>query len=198
MSTDAYQPPEAELEPAKNEGSVGQPYYAVSTKKLLVMYFVTGGIYLVYWFYENWRRQKIVENNSSIPVLRAIFSVFFTHALFNYAELDAKKHQPDYHWASNSWATAFVIVVIVNYFFGRLVDKVFFESMSFAVVPLLLMPVTAYIIYQAQRTINIACNDVDGVSNGNFTVYNILWMIMLGLLSWSSLLAVIFLPLYGT
>jgi hypothetical protein len=58
------------------------PFFAVSVMKLLVMSICTAGFYQLYWFYKNWDRIKADERLDIMPLMRAIFSVFFCYQLF--------------------------------------------------------------------------------------------------------------------
>ncbi len=72
-------PPEAQ--PASP--ATTPPYFPISTGKLAVMSIVTFGLYEIYWFYQNWSRERARTKEDLWPVPRAIFGVLFAYSLFN-------------------------------------------------------------------------------------------------------------------
>jgi hypothetical protein len=58
------------------------PYFAVSTRKLVVMSLCTLSFYEIYWFYKNWCLVRIRERSNIFPAMRAIFAYFFCYSLF--------------------------------------------------------------------------------------------------------------------
>ena len=78
-----YAAPAAPLEVAAPIGHAAEaPFFAVGGLKLAVMSLVTMGFYEVYWMYKHWRAIRDREGISIMPVLRAIFAIFFIHSLF--------------------------------------------------------------------------------------------------------------------
>ncbi|MBS0377271.1 MAG: hypothetical protein JSS29_02205 [Proteobacteria bacterium] len=53
------------------------PFFAVSTRKFVILSFATLGLYQFYWFYENWRCIRDREEPDILPFWRAFFSYFF-------------------------------------------------------------------------------------------------------------------------
>lgn len=79
-----YAAPAAPLEvaPAATGHADEAPFFAVGTFKLAVMALITFGFYELYWMYRHWRTIRDREGISVMPVMRAIFAIFFTHSLF--------------------------------------------------------------------------------------------------------------------
>lgn len=82
----------AALPDAKPE--VRRYFFDVSPLKLIVLSVVTFGFYEIYWFYRNW--QVIKERGEDVrPLARAIFSIFFVHALFKRIRETARSTSTD-------------------------------------------------------------------------------------------------------
>lgn len=180
MNTDIYRAPEAELQ-AESE-SVQQEFYVVSTTKFLVLFLATFGIYGIYWFYRQWREYKRASGEDLMPVMRAIFSIFFTHALFYTIQSRLQEAEKKFSWSPALLATIYVIVAIV----GSVADRFSAASEEISAVDfvgLVTIPVTAWILYTAQRAANTACGDPKGEANANFTALNFLWIVP-GVLFW--------------
>jgi hypothetical protein len=78
-----YAPPSARVEDVRlNTGSEDAPFFAVSTRKLVLMSICTLGFYQIYWFYKQWRCVQERNEPNIMPAMRAIFAVFFGYALF--------------------------------------------------------------------------------------------------------------------
>jgi len=105
-----------------------QPVWA-----FILLSFFTFGLYTIYWFYINWRFFRDVYNWDIYPVWRAIFTIFFTHALLEQInDLAIEKGHPGI--SSNYYATGYVVVAISQRFLDRVVPT------PLALLPLLLMP----------------------------------------------------------
>ena len=67
-----------------------QPAAAIATRalfappalKLVLMTFGTLGLYLVYWFYRNWKTIREVEGSEAWPFWRAVFSPIWSYGCF--------------------------------------------------------------------------------------------------------------------
>ncbi len=58
------------------------PFFAVTTEKLAVMSVATMGLYLMYWFYRNWRLIEARERSPMMAILRSLFAIFFVYTCF--------------------------------------------------------------------------------------------------------------------
>jgi hypothetical protein len=56
-------------------------YYPCSAVKLLLMSVFTFEIYLVYWFYQQWKREQDRTREIFTPLARALFAVVFVYSL---------------------------------------------------------------------------------------------------------------------
>lgn len=164
-----YAPPASGLqEPVPDAGNL--EFYVVSKLKFSLLYFLTFGIYSLYWHYKNWTQYRRKHNESCFPVMRAIFSIFFTHTLFSEIRYRLKVNHPQVSWSSGIWATMVVIVVIAE----RVSEKLPSELLS-AILPLACYIAHGLLLLKVQAMINLACDDVDGVSNSRFSLLNYLW-----------------------
>jgi hypothetical protein len=171
MSDNIYAAPESSLH-VENELPL-QEFYVVSKYKFYILFCSTMGFYGVYWNYTNWKMYKIANNEDLWPIARAIFSLFFTHALYAIIDMRATERHKAYKWYPNLWATLVVISLILDNIFSRIE---FTESLIY-VFALGNIFVRSFFVYQAQAAINIACNDPRGLSNKNLTWINSVWII---------------------
>lgn len=162
----------------------GPTFYVVSRKKLAILFIATAGLYGIYWFYKNWRNYKFHPSGdrSIWPVPRAIFSIFFTHALFR--EIKANGHDKPVlaEWNNESHATKLVLTMIVS----SVLDRLSYRSIGspytdFASLVILAPWLTQ--LLSAQHMINAGCGDPDGASNSRLTNANYVW-IVLGVIFW--------------
>ncbi|TFW36214.1 hypothetical protein [Massilia horti] len=172
-------------------------FYVVSKRKFAILFLATMSLYLVYWFYKNWDRYKdkwphASKFGSTIwPVPRAIFSIFFVHALFRKIKAHGQDNPAVGKWSNNVHATLIVLLMIVSTVFDPSTSRVlgspftaigppYGEVLSLALlVPLLFQ------FLKAQEMINISCGDPGGVSNSSFSKANYAWVVI-GVLFWIS------------
>lgn len=196
MNTSIYAAPKADLTMPAEES--GEGFYVVSRRKFLVMFLMTLGIYKVYWFYKNWSMYKAMERaeggaDSDIwPVPRAIFCLFFVHALFRQAFAYASAKQREVSDGFPALATIIVILMLVE----NVADRLSWKSIGrpwtdYAGVILLI--VSAWFFNMARQFINDASGDSAGKSNDRITWANWIW-IAVGATCWIGFL----LELYET
>ncbi len=180
---DVYRTPESDLTLPRDKTA---KFYLVSEFKLMLLYFATLGFYGIYWFYRHWKQFKGATEQSLWPVPRAIFSIFFAHALFRRID-DAVDPGLDVEWRPQTLATLYVIFAIIGNLSDRLPQiGLDFEWVLVASLAALLM--IAYVLYRAQAVANLACGDAHGRSNARITLTNVIW-ILLGLLFWLAVIA---------
>ena len=171
-------------------------YFPVSEGKLITLYIMSFGLYGVYWFYMNWKLQQPKMDKKIFPVMRAIFSIFFTHSLFKRIDRSAEHLEKKHKFNANLMATLFVAAVVV----GNLLDRVsvntgILETLSdntMIISSLVIFLLSAYPLTAVQATVNRINNDLLGYLNHKYSVWNylliatgsILWlMVILGLLA---------------
>jgi hypothetical protein len=190
MADNPYQTPQGELinptNPAETAG-----FYIVSKKKMILLFVLTLGIYQVYWFYRNWRLYKQSTGEKIWPLPRAIFAIFFVHALFRAAN-DQRDRGPAKlpAWNHSQQATIIVLLLIISQVLDRLSNNSIGSPITDCMALLLLVPLVACFA-SAQQKINEACGDPLGESNSRFTAANYIWM-LIGVLLWTLVGAGIF------
>jgi hypothetical protein len=179
MTENVYAPPKANLAPVSE--SEATRFYVVSPRKFLILYFVTVGMYQFYWFYKNWALYKQSTGESIWPVPRAIFGVFFVHALFRNVEVHNEEHS-EATWDSRSNALTVVVLLLASNMLDRLSNKSIGEPYTGWLSLLILIPLGLSVL-NAQGKINERCGDPSGKSNNNLTAANIAWCVA-GALLW--------------
>ena len=103
MSDLIYAPPEAAVEVQAAEEA---EFYVVSPKKFFLLSFMTLNLYIVYWFYRNWKVIKLRTGESMWPPMRGLFYIFFTHSLFTDVDEMLKDKHKQFDWRPMPIATA--------------------------------------------------------------------------------------------
>ncbi|HSX84085.1 MAG TPA: hypothetical protein VLE50_01705 [Cellvibrio sp.] len=181
MENEIYKTPEADLE-ATLIDETDDHFYVVSPQKFLVLFFMTVGVYRIYWFYRHWAQHKKHIDSSIWPIPRAIFSIFFTHSLFDLIDFRLKDKNIPFNWTPGLLATCYVILLLVETVVERLSSKDIGSPMT-DIASILLLPVLVWPLYRAQLAANAACSDPQGAGNSQFTPINWLW-IVIGVLFW--------------
>ena len=179
MENNPYKAPDANLI-LENTEADDYMFYIVSPKKFLLMFIGTVGMYQLYWFYENWSRYKANNQLTLWPAPRALFSIFFTHSLFRLVNQQLTLKEDDSKWKHSSSATLVVALTLITNM-DSIIDKAFGELISYAVI-LIIVPVTAWVLYGVQVKINQSCGSTNGEENSTITGANIFWLILGGLL----------------
>lgn len=102
----------ASAHPVDNEA----PWFAVSTRKLLVMSIFTLSFYSLYWFYKQWWRVKQREGSDILPFWRAVFAIFFAHSLFKRIRAEADAARLPHSFEAGTMAVAFIVLSLVGNF----------------------------------------------------------------------------------
>ncbi len=163
------------------------PFFPVSEGKLITLYILSFGLYGIYWFQQNWKRQQPMMDKKIYPVWRAIFSIFFTHSLFKRIDQQAV-HLPQQHkFNANALATFFVAAIVVSNVIDRLsINTDMDQSITntiLIITSLVLFLFSAYPLAKVQATINRINNDMLGYLNHKYSVWNYA-LIILGTVSW--------------
>ncbi|AAZ26120.1 MULTISPECIES: hypothetical protein [Colwellia] len=169
---------EAESQVKSNE----MEFYVVSPKKFLILFIGTFSLYTVYWFFKHWSQYKKSANEDMWPIMRGIFSIFFTHSLFALFEMKYTNKTGEKPKSINYLATIYVVFTIGCQIFGQFSDNGYGNPITFY-FSLLILPVSCWVLYQAQSLANFAGEDVHGESNSNLTGLNYFWL-ALGVVFW--------------
>jgi hypothetical protein len=188
MTENVYAPPKANLAPV-NESDATR-FYVVSPRKFLILFFATLGMYQFYWSYKNWALYKQSTRESIWPVPRAIFGVFFVHALFRNVEVHNEESNAAWDSRSNAWAV--VVFLIASNVLDRLSNNSIGMPYTQWLSLLMLIPL-GLSIFSAQGEFNARCGDPSGKSNNNLTAANIAWCVA-GALLWILVLFGLFAP----
>lgn len=160
-------------------------FMVVAPRKFWIMSIGTVGLYGFYWFYKNWsllnRRHKAYW-----PVLRALFSIFFTHSLFNEVADAIRRRGATHAWSPRAMATQYVVCSIASQVCDKLAAQSIGSPMTDAIALVLLVPMLGA-LYEGQRAINVAEGDPTGERNRSLTPANFAWL-LLGGLFWLMLL----------
>ena len=162
-------------------------FFPVAEGKLITLYILSFGLYGVYWFYKNWKLQQPKMDKKISPSLRAIFSIFFTHALFRRINERAGNLEQKHKFNANALATLFVGAVIISNLFDRVsMNTGIIAGMTNSTViisSVIIFILSAYPLVTVQATVNRINNDMLGYLNHKYSIWNYL-LITLGAISW--------------
>ena len=109
-----------------SESPLTNDFYVVGYFKLAILFSCTIGMYLPYWFYRQWKQQKIVAGINCRPIMRGIFLIFFTQSLLENVDKKLRLIGTVHNWNSQQIATTFVILV-----FGlRVLDRFYLKGIG--------------------------------------------------------------------
>ena len=177
MNESIYAPPEADVDV---KGGADGDYYVVAPGKFLTLTILTLGLYLIYWFYRQWRSVKERDESDIWPIPRGIFYIFFTHSLFSDIKERLRDKGISYEWSPGTAATLVVVITLLSNVFGRLAGRNIGSPMT-DVASLAAVPLLAFFALTAQKAANAASGDANGSRNADFTGANWVWMILGGL-----------------
>lgn len=188
MIDNIYAPPKADMADPVAAATSDDMFYVVSQRKFTVLYIATLGAYEFYWFYRQWRtvrdRSRYLGGSDGDiwPLPRAIFSVFFVHALFSAVAAHAAARGQALSWKHGLHATLLVIMLIASNILTKVPDNGYVGALS-----ILAIMAICYSECRAQGNINKSCGDPEGSSNRQFTWHNYA-CIALGGLVWAAIL----------
>ncbi|WP_426342171.1 hypothetical protein ACN9MZ_10970 [Pseudoduganella sp. S-14] len=177
MSDNVYAAPSANLD-EHFHSSEEDRFYVVSTRKMLILFFLTFGLFQLHWNFQNWQRHKRATGDDVWPLPRALFALFFTHTLYHEVA-DYDPSGKGRSWNSDTYATGMVFLMLAGYALSWAGTG----SLLLDVVSILLLIPTGLLLKRVQLEINIRSGDPAGSSNDNFTAANIVWCV-LGALAW--------------
>ena len=154
--------------------------YVVSTRKLYTLFFVTLGLYPVYWSYKNWRLHKDATQVDVYPVMRGLFFLFFVNQLLEIVEKRLKGSHKEY--LGNPQVIATIILALGAAVIAM--DRMSAEGYGLPWtdwLPFAVLPLMAVAMAKAQTLINLSCDDPEGATNSAFTRWNWTWIVLGGL-----------------
>ena len=125
MEDHVYRSPEA---PLLLPERAPDRYYVVSPTKYWVLSVATVGMYRLYWHYRNWTLYRASTGERMWPVMRAIFSIFFTHSLFREVDASIRSKALAHAWHPMGIATLYVIVTLAENLSQRLPNSAVFSD----------------------------------------------------------------------
>ncbi len=183
LETDINQP-EIQTRPADENET---PFFPVSEGKLITLYILSFGLYGIYWFQQNWKRQQPMMDKKIYPVWRAIFSIFFTHSLFKRIDQQAVHLSQQHKFNANVLATFFVAAIVASHIIDRLsINTDIAQSITnttLIITSVVIFLFSAYPLAKVQATVNRINNDMLGYLNHKYSAWNYA-LIVLGIVSW--------------
>lgn len=173
-----YQTPSAEL---LVEEHPRDAFFVTSLNKLFTLYFVTLGLYSIYWVYKQWDTQRAAMRPKKIsPAARSIFQIFFIHSLCRLiaGQLQAKG-LGDWKYAAVAWA--YIALIFVSNGLSRADGHLGATLELMLLLVGTILPAWPLSIIQAKA--NLVSGDSEGSSNSRFSVANYLCMVP-GVLLW--------------
>ena len=163
-------------------------FFPVSEGKLITLYLLSFGLYGIYWFYQNWKIQQPKMDKKIMPLMRAIFSIFFTHSLFRIIDKSAEHLDKKHKFNANVLATFFVAAIIVSNVIDRLsLNSSAFINMSsntIIIASIIIFFLSVYPMVKVQATVNRINGDLLGYLNHKYSIWNYLLM-ALGASMWA-------------
>ena len=162
-------------------------FFPVSEGKLMTLYIMSLGLYGVYWFYKNWKLQQPLMDKKIYPVWRAIFSIFFTHALFRRINAHATELEKKHQFNANALATFYVVTIVVSHILDRLsTHSATFNGMmnsTVIITSIVFLCLSVYPMVKVQATANRINGDLLGYLNHKYSLWNYA-LIVFGILLW--------------
>jgi len=128
--------------------------------------------------------------------MRALFSIFFTHSLFELFDVRVREKNPEHKWSPSGLATGYVILSIIETVTERMSAKEVGTPIV-DIIGFIAFPIIGIILHKAQIVANIGCGDPQGESNDNLTPANFFW-IAIGALLWAVALLGVYVLAVGT
>src|SRR5437868_2321211 len=93
----------------------GIRYINRSPKRLALWVVITGGAYLIYWHYKNWKYRKQALHTKIRPIGRRIFNIFYCHSLFAKIHDSASKQGYTNLESHRTLATQYVCLMLLSW-----------------------------------------------------------------------------------
>jgi hypothetical protein len=185
LDQNPYAAPTADVyvRPARDE----RAWFAVGTRKLLVMSLLSFDLYIVYWFERQYRFQKRAQGESTMPLARGLFFIIFAHDVFRRVEVAAHKAGVGHGWRAGGLTGVFIVSALLSRIFDSVSSKLTGRvSVVLGLVSIVLALGVAYPLVQVQGTLNEVLDRTNPGTerNESFTIWNWLLMILgVGLLA---------------
>lgn len=160
---------------------IKRQFFVVSPRKLAVMTFFTFGWYWFFCFHRSWVFHRAVTGERVLPLVRALFAIFFMYSLFRRVDKKIRQTGRSYVWSP----LILTVTNVIAWIMFLLVDQgLWVKHPELASLWLIgAYGLQLFTIIRAQCAINFCEGDDRGHSNAKLTVANWLWM-ALGLVIW--------------
>ncbi|TBU88309.1 MFS transporter permease [Phytopseudomonas dryadis] len=165
-----YRTPSADL--LVNERPAATTFFVTSTAKLYLMFFLTLGLYSIYWFYKQWDTQRVAMRPKKIsPAARSLFNIFFVHSLCARIREQLQARGLD-EWKYGLVAWLYILTILGSNALSRVDGQVgeMLELMLLAASVIL----PAWPLAVIQEKANQASGDPQGASNARLSLQNLL------------------------
>lgn len=179
MDNNVYAPPQANL---VVDGAESDMFYVVSKRKFWVLFVATVGMYQLYWFYAHWKQYRQATQEKLWPIPRAIFAIFFAHALFDHIYQRAQQVDTRLSASLKGMATLYVVLTLITNLGDRILIPMMGEIAT--LITMILIPLVGWPLMKAQHYANAVCGDPQGLKNNTFTAVNYIWIVF-GVLLWA-------------
>ncbi|MEP0357475.1 hypothetical protein [Paraglaciecola sp.] len=190
---DMYKAPEAELITDSNDSEEAKPeFFTTAISKMIILSVSTLNLYSFYWFYKHWTAQKLHAGRDCLPVLRAIFQVFFVYSLFATIKNEANVKSIKASWMAGPLAVYYIVLQILQNVSDKLPaisENILFDSLFW-----ILFGLTSIVpMVVVQKTVNVLNDDPEGVENKHFGWAN--WVFtLIGVCFWGLMVVGLILP----
>ena len=162
MTDNVYAAPSANFD-ERLDSDAEDRFYVVSTRKMLILFFATFGLYQLHWNFQNWQLHKRATGESVWPLPRAIFAIFFTHSLYReIAAYDSTGGRRN--WDSDVHASGMVFLLFIGY----VLSWVGTNSTFLDVASILLLIPAGLLLKSVQVEVNIRSGDYADVELDGF------------------------------
>lgn len=165
-------------------------FYVVSIRKLIYMSLLTMGLYLVYWFYQNWTIYRDATGDRVTPLLRSIIPVLFIFPLLRRIDRSLQHSGNQYAWSPTLLGVSMWLIPTIFLASGLMAPAPTgylpldaHLHLRYLIETVLQLLATLWVICQIQKAINALELDPLGASNAHFTSANEKWMIF-GVIIW--------------
>lgn len=119
-------------------------YFPVSLPKLFVLSVATGGLYQLYWFYQNWKYVKTRNNSAIMPFWRALFAPIWFYPLYRDLKSDSRERFGKVLLPAAPW----VVLLLLLYIGLNVMESFddFFELLNLLSI-ICLLPFANYILH---------------------------------------------------
>ena len=132
------------IESSRRPDFEGAHFYPITLTKFIILSVFTGGIFLSYWSYRNWKAIKLKEDSDIMPIARGIFIIFWFYPLFNKLQADSFERFDRNRVMPTGLAIVFAVTIILSSIYSS-IDDGLLGIFQFLLSTLLFVPFVQYI-----------------------------------------------------